>query len=75
MKLTKGSIYKYLRITLIYTNDEKLQIDKREYIEEILLEFPEEISGSLRTLWNSELFKINKNENLLDEPKQNIFHG
>ena len=54
MELTKGNTHKYLGITLVHTNDGKLQVDMREYIEEMLLEFPEEISGSSRTPWNSE---------------------
>ena len=48
------------------TNNRKLQVDMKEHIEEMMIEFSEEISGSSRTPWKIEFFKINKNEKRLE---------
>ena len=75
VKATRGKEHNYLGMKHVYTTYGELKVNMRDYIQETVKEFPEEVSGRENTPWNDHLFKVNKNDIEMDEEHQKLFHS
>ena len=74
VKVSEGKIHEYLAMKLDYTEKGKVKIDMKDYIKDMIKEFPEVLSKNIQCPWNTRLFDIAKDSKLLSMMKQNIFH-
>jgi hypothetical protein len=64
---TRGKIHDYLAMKLNFTEKGKLKLDMVDYVDNMVNNFPEELSPSNYT-WNDNLFKVDPSSKLL--PKE-----
>ena len=76
MTVVRGKKHRYLGMDLDYSTPGVCQITMVKYIEEILEDFPEEITKSARTPHTDNLFKIRdpSEAEYLDDNMANMFH-
>ena len=75
MKAISGKVDEYLAMTLYYTEEVKLNIDMRKYLDEIISELPHKLSDKVKCPWTENIFKVNEEENKLGYEKRTIFHS
>ena len=68
VKATRGKIHDYLAMKLDYTTPENLKVDMTEYVKNMIVDFPEEISWS-NYPWNDNLFKVDEKSPKLHKEK------
>ena len=61
-------------MTLDYNTKGKLKEDMRNYINEIIETFPENLTDKMECLWTTRLFNINEESKTLDKYRNDIFH-
>ena len=74
VKATHGSKHNYLGMNLEFSENRELIVDMKEYIEEMLQEFPIPKNYNSKTPWNDQLFKIDENSPKLKLQQQKLFH-
>ena len=75
VKTSRGAVHKYLGMQLDFSVDGKVSISMKEYIENIIKEFPENITGTSSTPAAEHLFKIREQDaKPLSEEKAGVFH-
>ena len=74
VKVNRGTRHKYLGMTLDYGTPGSVKIDMCDYVEMVIKEFPEEITGVARTPAADHLFRVNVGEQKLDALKAEQFH-
>ena len=67
-------MHKYLGMTLDFNVRGSVHIDIDEYIESMLEEFPEEVTGSAVTPATEVLFKVNKDSTKLSKECAQQYH-
>ena len=70
----RGKVHDYLAMILDYSEQGKLKVDMKYYIENMIEEFPFEIKEEKKYPWNDKLFKVNEETQKLDDKKKAIFH-
>ena len=70
----RGKKHDYLAMNLDYSEEGKLKVDMKYYIDNMIEEFPYEVKEQSKAPWNDKLFKVNETVNKLDEAKKAIFH-
>ena len=73
VKAVRGKIHHYLGMTLDYTTPQKVKLKMKEYIEQMIKEYPEEIKGS-KYPWNDNLFKQDDKSDKLGKERAELFH-
>jgi hypothetical protein len=73
VKAVRGKIHNYLGMTLDYTTPKKVKLKMKEYIEQMIKEYPEEIKES-RYPWNDNLFKQDDKSDKLGKERRELFH-
>ena len=61
-------------MNLDYSEEGKLKVDMKYYIDNMIEEFPYEVKEQSKAPWNDKLFKVNETVSKLDEAKRAIFH-
>ena len=74
VKATRGLKHDYLGMTLDYTLPGSLKVDMTRYVNAMVEEFPDDLSGKATCAWNENLFKVNKDAKKLSKEKAAIFH-
>merc|ERR1719410_1029553 len=74
VKIHRGKRHEYLGMILDYTLKEKLQVDMRYYIDDMVDNYPYPIK-SANFPWNDKLFKVDKNSTPLSKRDAEIFHS
>ena len=74
VKVTEGKKHFHLGMTLDYTNKGSVSIDMKDYVEDMIANFPEELTGKVTSVANDKLFIVEKNSPLLSEEKAKEFH-
>ena len=69
-----GKVHDYLAITLYYTEEVKLNIDMRKYLDAMIAEFPHKLSDKVICPWTEKVFKVDKEEKKLVDEERTIFH-
>jgi hypothetical protein len=73
VKATRGKIHDYLAMKLSFTEKGKLKLDMVDYVNNMVNDFPEELSPS-NYPWNDNLFKVDPSSKLLLKEKKELFH-
>ena len=74
VSVSRGKRHDYLAMILDYTEKNKLKLDMKYYIEDMIKEFPYELKSRTKTPWNDKLFKVNDKTKKLDDDRKSIFH-
>jgi hypothetical protein len=69
VKATRGKIHDYLAMKLDFTKKGKLKLDMVDYVDNMVKEFPDELSPSKHP-WNKNLFKVELSSKLLLKEKK-----
>ena len=72
---TRGKVHSYLGMKLDYSSPGVLKVDMKDYIDEMIREFPETLSRNPKTPWTEKLFKVDKTSNILSKTKQELYHS
>ena len=62
VEASRGNLHEYLAMTLYYTEEEKLKIDMRNYLDEMISEFPHILPDKVKCLWTEKIFKVDNEE-------------
>lgn len=73
VKATRGKIHDYLAMKLDFTTPGSLIVDMKDYVKNMITDFPEEISTS-NYPWNENLFKVDEKSPKLSKEKSELFH-
>ena len=73
VKATRGKTHEYLATKLDYTTDGKVKVDMKDYINNMIEEFPEELPNTTCP-WNESLLKTKENDIKLPKVKKEMFH-
>ena len=73
MTVTTGKIHTYCGMDLIFEN-KSLQVDMREYLKDVVSEFPEDCSKAVTTPAAVYLFEVDESQTKLDNERKKIFH-
>jgi hypothetical protein len=68
VKATRGKVHDYLAMKLDFTAPGKLKVDMTDYVDNMVKEFPEELSPS-NYPWNDNLFEVDKKDSKLSKEK------
>jgi hypothetical protein len=66
---TRGKIHDYVAMKLNFTEKGKLKLDMVDYVDNMVNDFPEELSPS-NYPWNDNLFKVDPRSKLLPMEKK-----
>jgi hypothetical protein len=70
---TRGKIHQYLGMTLDYSTPGELKVDMRDYVEDMIEDFPVKLKGTAKTPASDNLFQVEKAERL-SPMKAEAFH-
>ena len=62
----RGKVHEYLEMTLDYTEEGKLRIDIRKYLDAMLDEFPHKLSDKVKCPWTENILKVSKKKRFLE---------
>ena len=74
VKATRGKVHDYLAMKLDYSETGILKVDMTDYVKSMIQEFPEELTGKVKSPWNTNLFHVDPKSKLLDETRSKVFH-
>ena len=74
VKATRGKVHDYLAMKLDYSEAGILKVDMTDYVKSMIQEFPEELTGRVKSPWNTNLFHVDPKSKLLDETRSKVFH-
>ena len=72
--MVNGKIHDYLAMKLNYSSPEKLKVDMREYVNELIKDFPASMTDNIECPWTTKLFNINEKSKLLNKERRETFH-
>ena len=75
VEASRGKVNEYLAMTLDYTEEEKLKIVMRKYLDAIISEFTQKLSDKVKFPWTENMFKVGEEEKKLGDEKRKIFHS
>ena len=73
IKAKRGKKHDYLAMTFDFTTPGVLKINMSKYIEKMIEEYPEKLSGKLKCPWSKNLFKVEESSPRLSEEKSKNF--
>lgn len=73
VKVVRGKSHDYLAMVLDYSEENKLRIDMRYYIKDMVEKFPVEVETD-KAPWSDKLFKVDEKSPLLGQKKKEVFH-
>ena len=74
LTVTKGTTHKYLGMTLDYTVPGEVTIRMDDYVQEILSEAPDDMSGTSTTPAGEHLFDVSDDPTRLNTETADLFH-
>ena len=74
VKMVNGKIHDYLAMRLDYSSPGKLIVDMREYVNELIKDFPANLTDNVECPWTTKLFNINEKSELLNKERRETFH-
>ena len=72
--IVRGDKHFYLGMTIDYSERDCVKIDMRDYVQEMLDEYPDPVTPKSKTPANEKLFVVNESSPRLPEKKSNAFH-
>ena len=58
-----------------YTEEGKLKIDMRKYLDAMISEFPHKLSDKVKYPWTEKMLKVDEEEKKLGDENSTIFHS
>jgi Reverse transcriptase (RNA-dependent DNA polymerase) len=74
LTISRGAVHEYLGMTLDFTEKGVAKIDMSKYVDNIIMEMPEDMAGVCPTPAANHLFEVNTEAEKLDETKKEFFH-
>jgi Reverse transcriptase (RNA-dependent DNA polymerase) len=74
IKAVRGKKHDYLAMTLDFSSPGVLKVDMTSYVNRMIEDFPEELSGKSKCPWSDNLFKVEEESPKLTDDKAKIFH-
>jgi hypothetical protein len=74
IKATRGHKHEYLAMTLDFTIPGVLQVDMTQYVNKMIEEFPEKLTGNTKCPWSENLFRVDETSPKLSQEKAKILH-
>ena len=74
VKVTNGKQHFHLGMTLDYSKDGAVIIDMKDYVTEMIEEFPDKLESSVKTTANKNLFSNDPSSQLLSPKRAKLFH-
>ena len=71
---TRGKVHEYLGMTIDFSVDKKVRFSMIDYVQGILDELPDDMSGECVTPAPNHLFEVNDNCDKLDSETADLFH-
>jgi hypothetical protein len=75
LTVTRGDIHDYLGMTIDYSTDGKVAIRMEDYVENMLVDLPDNMNGLAVTPAAEHLFKVDSEAELLDTRTSDLFHS
>ena len=75
VEASRVKVHEYFAMTLDYTDEVKLNIDMRKYLDAMISGFPDKISDKVKCTWNDKMFKVDEEEKNLGDEKRTIFRS
>jgi hypothetical protein len=75
LTVTRGDLHDYLGMTIDYSTKGKVMIRMEDYLEEMMVDLPEDMEGTATTPAANHLFTVNDNAEKLDSDKSEFFHS
>ena len=74
VKMVSGKIHDYLAMKLDYSNKGKLKVDMKEYVKEMIKDYPSKTRENIECPWSTKLFNVNDNSKSLNNDYKELFH-
>jgi hypothetical protein len=74
IKAVRGTKHDYLAMTLDFSTPGVLKVDMTSYVDRMLMDFPDELSGKSKCPWSENLFTVEEESPKLPEDKAKVFH-
>ena len=74
VKMVNGKIHDYLAMKLDYSNKGKLKVDMKEYVKEMIKDYPSKTRENIECPWSTKLFNVNDNSKSLNNDYKELFH-
>jgi hypothetical protein len=75
LTVTRGDLHEYLGMTIDYSTQGKVVIHMEDYVEDLLVDMPEEMEGTATTPAAEHLFKVDDDAEKLGTEKSEFFHS
>jgi hypothetical protein len=74
VKAIRGNHHDYLAMILDFSIPGVLQVDMTPYVESMIEEFPDKLSGKTKMPWNENLFKVDPTSKHLETEQVKVLH-
>ena len=74
LTITRGRVHDYLGMTLDYSESGKVKIKMLDYVEKMLADLPDDMTGEAPTPAANHLFTVDDNQTKVDEQRAQFFH-
>lgn len=74
IRTTRGTLHDYLGMDIDFSHKGEVKVSMKNYLQETIDEFPEDIEGTAATSASLFLFIVNDKAEKLDVPRAKIFH-
>ena len=74
VKMKRGKEHTYLGMKLVFDDNKGIKIDMKDYVKDMINDYPDELSGKSKTPANEKLFKVNEKSQKLKKEKAELFH-
>ena len=75
VKICRGERHPYVGFTMDFSEPGAVLIDMRDYVAQMVKDFPEEVKGTIKTPAAEGLFDINQGSKLLSKERKEAFHS
>ena len=72
--MKRGKEHTYLGMKLVFDDNKGIKIDMKDYVMEMINDYPDELNGKSKTPANEKLFKVNEKSQKLTKEKAELFH-
>ena len=72
--MKRGKEHTYLGMKLVFDDNKGIKIDMKDYVRDMINDYPDELSGKSKTPANEKIFKVNEKIQKLKKEKAELFH-
>ena len=75
LTITRGKVHTFIGMRMTFRDDRKLEVDLKDYLNEAIQEFKEELGPTVSTVAAKWLFDTNEKARKLSKDRADIFHS